>query len=472
MSPRTGPSKLNEVFDLPFSQTDVDFVIPDLTQDLRLAIDPFLLFKSRSPEYVAAHDSILAVFNEAILRFGRSDVTGASDLIHFPEVNEIGFGYTKGGIGGSGLGTHLNELVLQTLGASPALVERGVRHVEEMQLVSLGIGPDRVSDIAANILKQFLITYTQQQAELWKIPVEKGVPVHNVFDFEAQKWVDGYYDLPLNSASEPARAILLVPRRIVRTLPWINFEDYQRLEFGLFLRAKEIRRVLKKGPSSARPRKEEIVAVTRREVHRIDHYVDAKERDAARAQPEPLGPEAAEICEHSDHLTRRLQDLAPGPAGATEYQDLMFIILNFLFEPDLIEGIPQNRTEHGTEIRDIIYTNDSDKPFWDFVRNKHGNLSVVFELKNTEELDNDDINQLAGYLGDAIGYVGLLLSRLSWEDKRRLKAMSWYNKGSPHRVIVHLSDEQVIRMLQMKCAGKDPTAIVRLAYQDFMAKLQ
>jgi hypothetical protein len=45
------------------------------------------------------------------------------------------------------------------------VAERGVRHVEEMQLLASHIGPDRVSDIAANVLKQFLIEYTQRQAE-------------------------------------------------------------------------------------------------------------------------------------------------------------------------------------------------------------------------------------------------------------------------------------------------------------------
>jgi|GEM_PF-3254122 len=36
---------------------------------------------------------------------------------------------------------------------SPSLLKRGVRHVEEMQLFSVGIGPDRVSDIIANLPK-------------------------------------------------------------------------------------------------------------------------------------------------------------------------------------------------------------------------------------------------------------------------------------------------------------------------------
>jgi hypothetical protein len=469
---RVSATRLNEVLRLDFTQADVDFVIPDLAIDLRLAIDPFLLYKSRDSDYRNAHDLILTVFNEAIHRYAIDDIHAAAQLISFPEVNEIGFGYTEAGIHGSGLGEHLNALLLDTLAASPALVQRGVRHVEEMQLVSLGIGPDRVSDIAANILKEFLIGYTQTQADQWRIPIERGVPLPNVFDFHEMSWVDGHYDLPVNPLATPPRAILLVPRRIVRTLPWINFDDYQRMEFGLFLRAKEIRRRINAPPRPRLPSKPQIVAVTRREVHRIDRYVDAKERDADRAEPEILVPPSSQLCEHTQALIDDLGKLPSGLDTSQDYQDIMFRIFNLLFEPDLIEGRPQVRTAQSTEIRDLIYTNDSDKPFWDFIRNRYANLSVVFELKNKKALENDDIDQLASYLGDPLGYFGLLVSRRTWTTPRRLKAIAWYNKGSPHRAVVSLSDEDVIRMLQMKCTGKDPTTVVRLAYQDFMAKIQ
>lgn len=431
-----------------------------------------MLYKSRNAAYVAAHDQLLSLFNEAIRRFKDGDVTGASDLIRFPEANEIGFGYTASGIRGSGLGDHLNRLVLETLEASPELVARGIRHVEEMQLVSLGIGPDRVSDIAANALKQFLIAYTQEQAETWGIPIEKAVPVHHVFDYGTWEWLDDYYDLPVNPFGDPPLPVLLVPRRIVRRLPWINFADYQRREFGAFLRARAVRRTAASGRPGRRQSKGEIVAVTRREVERIDHYVDLKEKQQVKAQPIKLVVASRELCAETDALANELRALAPGKKNAEDYQNLIFRIMNVVFSPELIEGRPQVRTVNNTEIRDLIYSNDSDKPFWDFIRNEHGSLSVVFELKNTKNLTGGDFDQLAGYLGDALGYFGILISRDPWTDRRLLNAIAWYNKGVPHRVIIGLSDEDVIRMLQMRCSDNDPTRVIRQAYQDLMAKIQ
>jgi hypothetical protein len=57
------PQWLNQVLELPFSQAEVDFVIPDLAGDLRLGIDPFLLFKSRDGELKAEHERLLETFN-------------------------------------------------------------------------------------------------------------------------------------------------------------------------------------------------------------------------------------------------------------------------------------------------------------------------------------------------------------------------------------------------------------------------
>ena len=165
------PLPLPAAFNLSFTQSEVDFVVPDLAVDLRLGIDPFLLFKSRDPRLQRLHTMLISLFERAIQCYRDGDVQAMDYLIDFPEVNEIGFGYTRTSIGGSGLGRYLNRALADILGATDALRTVPLRHVEELQLLSPGIGPDRVSDIAANILKRFLVEYTQEQATLWHVPL-------------------------------------------------------------------------------------------------------------------------------------------------------------------------------------------------------------------------------------------------------------------------------------------------------------
>src|SRR5437879_12397211 len=107
-----------------------------------------------------------------------------------------------------------------------------------MQLVSVGIGPDRVSDIAANILKSFLVDYTAAQCVLWDIPAIRGVPLAHVWNATSLDWEDRYVDLPVSTYDQSP--MLFVPRRIVRALPWINYDDFLRMEFQTFLLAKNV----------------------------------------------------------------------------------------------------------------------------------------------------------------------------------------------------------------------------------------
>jgi hypothetical protein len=176
----------------------VDFVIPRLGVDIPLGIDPFLLYKSRNPIFVELHSIVLKTFNAGIEALLREDKPSARYLFDLPEVAEIGLGYTKKGKRGSGVGDFLATLIMETLEDSPALMERGIHHIEEMQLVSIGIGADRISDITANLIKQFLIDYTQKQCELWDIPLRSGVPLYHIFDLKRLEWYDDYVDLPIS----------------------------------------------------------------------------------------------------------------------------------------------------------------------------------------------------------------------------------------------------------------------------------
>ena len=130
---------------------------------------------------------MIDAFNAGIDAVKRGSLGEARGILDFPEESAIGFGYTKKGKSGSGVGSYMAGLIVETVASSPGLQERGVRHVEEIQLLATGIGPDRVSDIAAHLLKQFLIEYTQRQAAIWQIPVRTGVPIHHVYDHEARE---------------------------------------------------------------------------------------------------------------------------------------------------------------------------------------------------------------------------------------------------------------------------------------------
>ena len=452
------------------SQFDVDFVIPRIGVDLPLGIDPFLLFKSRDPTLSTLHNSVLKAFNTAILALRKGDRSTAEYLFDFPEVTEIGLGYTKKGKRGSGVGSYLAQLIIETLTDSPAFIERGVRHIEEMQLVSVGIEADRTSDIVANLIKQFLIDYTQKQCAIWEIPLQNGVPVNHIFDLEQFVWHDSYVDLPISPVDKTP--IILVPRRIVRALPWINYNDFFRMEFSAYLRAKRVKGKFTRKKDKTVFRKEQVVSITRSEVERIDRYVNVKEETASQAQPDNNYLNDDEICPEAKRLQTKLQTIAPGTTQSSEYQRAILEILNYLFNPQLIDGEIEVRTVDGTERRDIIFTNDSDESFWTYIRQEHSGFLVMFETKNTSGLEPAHYNQTATYLGERLGRLGFIVTRNPENVANQKKAFSIFNDSYPRKVILILSDLDLVDMLEMKCRGQNPMRFIQKKYRHFRQTVQ
>lgn len=197
------------------------------------------------------------------------------------------------------------------------------------------------------------------------------------------------------------------PTRIVRLLPWINYDDYLGSEVKLFLRPRDR---MPPYPGKQRARrfdytKRQVVALTRQRLDILDRYVRRKERDAAHATP-VLGVAQPTIDADrrlGDALLARLAGLPAGQAAAADYQRLVYEILNFLFEPELTNGELEVETFLKTERRDIVYTNESDRSFWQYVRQTYGSPVLMFEVKNVGQLELEHINQTAAYLGARLG---------------------------------------------------------------------
>ncbi|HXT69389.1 MAG TPA: hypothetical protein VN700_06530 [Vicinamibacterales bacterium] len=402
----------------------------------------------------------------------QGNLAEARRIFNFPEVAAIGFGYSAHGRRGSGVGSHMTSLLIETVAGSPALRDRGVRHVEEMQLLSAGIGPDRVSDIAANVFKSFLIDYTQRQSATWNLDLVRDVPIAHVYDAADGTWEDRYEDLPVGPDRQP---ILLVPRRFVRALPWINYDDFLRTEFAPYLAARRQEKAspaAKTGHVRVQVSKPEVVTVTRQDVALIERYVRERERQAADALPS-FDYVDEDSCRQAQELKERLEALGAGRENAAAYQQLVLEILNYCFAPGLSDGELEVRTQDGTERRDIIFTNESEDSFWDYVRTSHDGIFVMFEAKNVETLDLPAINQTATYLGDRLGTFGVIVTRREPSESITRKLCSVWNDSAPKRkAILVLSDANLTEMLDLTCRNKSTTKWMQAHYRRFRTSLQ
>lgn len=202
-----------------------------LINDLPLFIDPFLLFDSEEEKYKALHDEIIRYVK--FLRDVSVDTLISKGLVdswfRFPEVSQNWLGFSRKGNRGSGLGGdfaavlhHNLHRVFRDFGSET--ITRG-SHLEKLCLLGGGVGRDHLSDFTTNLIKGYLLEYTQTFTREHIDPkLQRTFAVDKVsFDYGSRRWRRGYYDLPTFLDDY----VLLTPKEILtKDEAWINRGEF------------------------------------------------------------------------------------------------------------------------------------------------------------------------------------------------------------------------------------------------------
>jgi hypothetical protein len=201
--------------------------------DLPLFIDPFLLFTSEKPEYQALHDEIIRY-----LQFLRDkSVQGGMNegLLKawycFPEVKQNRLGFCLSGSNGSGLGITFARALNENLNNlfsdfGQEKVTHG-SHLEKLVLIRERVGRDNISDFTTNLIKGYLLAYTERfaKAHISADKVKKVKVPRTTFNYTVGVWEDGTFELPWLDGDY----VLLTPEDILtKDDTWINKEDLRR----------------------------------------------------------------------------------------------------------------------------------------------------------------------------------------------------------------------------------------------------
>jgi hypothetical protein len=198
-----------------------------LVADLPLFVDPFLLFNSKKKVYQDLHARIIKYL--VFLRDQASNKALKPGLIKawytFPEVRETWLGFTRTGNTGRGLGSkfanslHRNLNQLFSNFGNEQITEGS--HLEKLCLIDEGIGRDNISDFTTNLIKEFLLEYTQEFSLKYLSPEQvREFAVGKVrFSYDTQSWVPGNYNLPVFQNTP----VILTPRDMLsKDNTWIN----------------------------------------------------------------------------------------------------------------------------------------------------------------------------------------------------------------------------------------------------------
>jgi len=207
------PISLSDKLGIPSSiLTDLEAFDPILDVDTHLFIDPNLLKYCDIEELKNSYSTFQKHFIDIVKVLNASDKDGdifwrkAFSLMIGREVKGLCIGYSSKGTSGSGIG---RELALRLLKSAKEITKKGIYDPELFEIMGLfeeDFGPDRISDMTANIIKNDLINYSKRIFKSLE-----SIRIEDCFEI-CQKT-----GLPINPYNE--HPIILVPQKLLRDLP-------------------------------------------------------------------------------------------------------------------------------------------------------------------------------------------------------------------------------------------------------------
>lgn len=202
--------------------------------DIPLFIDPLLIFNSEKKEYKKLHEEIIRYFHFLAVKAQRNlSPQEIKTWFSFNEVKQNWLGYSLEGNGGLALGKDFSEFLARNIRF--ALNNNGISrdsHIEKIMLLYEGSGKDKISDLTVNLIKGYLLNFTETFALkyidpnlLQVFPVDKAF-----FNYETESFVSKEYTLPcIVDKNGKYDYVLLTPYDILREdEPAINRNDYFR----------------------------------------------------------------------------------------------------------------------------------------------------------------------------------------------------------------------------------------------------
>lgn len=184
-------------------------------------------------------------------------------------------------------------------------------------------------------------------------------------------------------------------------------------------------------------------------------------------RPTKDSPESA----RSKSLAERIIETPPGNATALQYQRLVADSLEFLFCPPLESPRYELPDADARNRRDMIFENACPSGFWAHARVAYSAHYVVVDAKNHEEpLDKRPVLDIAHYLKPyGCGLFGILVCRRGASDAG-LHAIREQWIGA-QKMIVVISDEQLLEMLRVKGEAGSPEELIRASIATFRMAL-
>lgn len=164
-----------------------------------------------------------------------------------------------------------------------------------------------------------------------------------------------------------------------------------------------------------------------------------------------------------------IEKLSQCKSGKLYWHDFELIgtdIFEYLFSSDFQEyqAVVQSSTDDGVQRRDLVVNNTfvEQSSFWGKMYSRYGSEMIIVDFKNyCDSIDSDCIYNVTKYMSTCVGCFVLIFSRMGVSDSGHGEQKRLLSEG---KLVICLSDRDVIDMIQMKQSNKNPIRVVERLY--------
>ena len=185
----------------------------------------------------------------------------------------------------------------------------------------------------------------------------------------------------------------------------------------------------------------------------------------------PKPSEDSELSNKVEAFKSALIRIEPGKTNWSKYQSLVVDILEFLLCPPLEAPEVELADSDKRNRRDIIFENASNDGFWRRVRDIYQGHYIVVDAKNyTKPLSKRPVLDISHYIKPyGCGMFAIITSREGYGTAGKHAAKEQWI-GSK-KLIVSLSDADLIKMLDLKKEDAPPEDVIKNYISDFRMSL-
>lgn len=227
--------KISEKYNLP--ARELKFVNVDLSIDNRFFIDPYKLKNGKTDLHKRCYYAVSSFIDYLLKLAKQKEYERLSQMINnLHERNETKFGYSLSSRYGKSFGIIAGTDLVGTLSRENIWESGVIKDIFDCIMLIPNVGEDKVSDLVTTIILSELITFTQEQCKLWKIPMEKKRIKKQCWNYELNDWEYKREELPVHNG----RPFILVPKSFTDKQFKFSYERLYRELIIPFYKKREI----------------------------------------------------------------------------------------------------------------------------------------------------------------------------------------------------------------------------------------